>query len=42
MITQYCSRKCQVTDWSEHERECDIYVKANKQLTADESVEIEG
>ena len=38
MIMQYCSRKCQVTDWPTHEGECDMYVRAHKQQTqADEN-----
>ena len=26
MITQYCSRECQVADWSEHKEDCEIYI----------------
>ena len=26
MITQYCSRECQVANWPEHEEDCDIYI----------------
>jgi len=29
MITQYCSRECQVAAWSEHKGQCDRYVWAN-------------
>ena len=31
MLDQYCSRECQVADWSIHESRCDIYVKANRE-----------
>ena len=31
MVRQYCSRKCQVADWSKHESDCGIYVGAHKQ-----------
>jgi len=30
MVDQYCSRECQVADWSEHKKDCDAYVKANR------------
>ena len=30
MITQYCSRECQVADWHDHERDCNLYVNARK------------
>ena len=30
MLSQYCSRKCQVVDWHEHVRYCDQYVKNHK------------
>jgi len=31
MIDQYCSRECQAADWSEHKKDCDAYVKANRE-----------
>jgi len=31
MIMQYCSRGCQVADWSHHKGDCDLYVYAQKQ-----------
>lgn len=33
IIAQYCSRQCQVADWREHETDCDMYVKTQKQQT---------
>ena len=30
MIEQYCSRECQVADWSRHEVNCDAYFKTHK------------
>jgi len=27
MVTQYCSRDCQVTDWCRHEENCDFFVR---------------
>jgi len=40
MIAQYCSRECQVTDWTKHEWICGRYVAQNKNQV-DESVETE-
>jgi len=37
MIARYCSRQCQVAHWPSHEKYCDMYVKTQKQLTADEN-----
>jgi len=37
MITQYCSRDCQLADWYEHKSGCDSYVKAHAEQTANES-----
>ena len=31
MVRQYCSRECQIADWSKHESDCGIYVRAHKQ-----------
>lgn len=36
MVDQYCSRECQVADWSEHKKDCDAYVKANSNREEDE------
>lgn len=33
MITQYCSRECQVANWPEHNEKCDDYVNAHEQQT---------
>ena len=30
-ISQYCSRECQMADWSVHKRYCDLHVKAHRQ-----------
>jgi len=30
MITQYCSRECQVAHWSKHERGCEIFAYAHQ------------
>jgi len=30
MISQYCSRRCQVADWSKHESVCDQFVRQQK------------
>jgi len=33
MIYQYCSRECQIADWSEHKNneECELYVRAHRE-----------
>ena len=36
MVTQFCSRKCQVAAWPEHKSDCDIFVKANRNREGDE------
>ena len=42
MIAQYCSRECQVTDWTKHEWICGRYVAvAQNKNQVDESVETE-
>ena len=33
MVTQYCTRECQVADWPEHEENCSLFVFAQKQST---------
>lgn len=33
MLTRYCSRECQVSNWREHKKECDIFVKVHEQQT---------
>lgn len=30
MVTQYCTKDCQVADWPEHERNCNLFVCAHK------------
>ena len=37
MLDQYCSRKCQVADWSIHEIRCDTFVSARKKQMEEEN-----
>jgi len=33
MISQYCSRECQVRTWDKHKEECDLLVSVHEQRT---------
>ena len=42
MVTQYCSRECQVADHSRHELECGVLVSAHQQQYSINTVSAEG